>query len=147
VSKGLSLVLERQEGHIRDITSYIDSSLRIGHSKLAEQIRVELQEKASGVFMWVILVVDISNKKHDGGHMHELRQRLRDIPSNLHELFHDILTRDCYYKNELLLCIQWLLFARQPLKPEELYFAILSGIKPQDLLRWDSEVFSLMSQI
>ena len=57
-------------------TSYIDSSLRIGHSKLAEQIRVELQEKASGVFMWVVLVVDISNKKHDGGHMHELRQRL-----------------------------------------------------------------------
>jgi ankyrin repeat protein len=139
ISKGLSLVLEGQEGHIQDITSYIDSSLRIGHSKLAEQIRIELQEKASGVFMWVVLVVDILNKEHDSGRMHELRQRLQDIPGDLHELFRDILTRDCYHKNELLLCIQWLLFARRPLKPEELYFAILSGIKPQTPSRWDSD--------
>jgi ankyrin repeat protein len=138
IRKGLSLVLEGQEGHIHDITSYIDSELKIGRGRLAEQIRVELQEKASGVFMWVVLVVDILNKEHDGGRIHALRKRLRDIPSDLHELFRDILTRDYHNRNELLLCIQWLLFARQPLKPEELYHAILS-VNPQDLPRWDSD--------
>jgi len=138
IKKGLSLVLEGQEGHIHDITSYIDSELKIGRGRLAEQIRVELQEKASGVFMWVVLVVDILNKEHDGGRIHALRKRLRDIPSDLHELFRDILTRDYHNRNELLLCIQWLLFARQPLKPEELYRAILS-VDPQDLPRWDSD--------
>ena len=132
IRKGLSLVLEGQEGHIHDITSYIDSELKIGRGRLAEQIRVELQEKASGVFMWVVLVVDILNKEHDGGRIHALRKRLRDIPSDLHELFRDILTRDYHNRNELLLCIQWLLFARQPLKPEGLYLAILS-VDPQDL--------------
>ena len=143
IRKGLSLVLEGQEGHIQDITSYIDSELKIGHSKLAEQIRLELQEKASRVFMWVVLVVNILNKEHDDGRIHALRQRLRDILGDLHKLFRDILTRDDCNRNELLLCIQWLLFARQPLKPEELYFAILSGIEPRDLLKWDSDVITI----
>lgn len=139
IKKGLSLVLEGQEGHIQDISSYVDSNLKIGYSRLAEQIRAELQEKAMGVFMWVVLVVEILNKEHDGGRTHALRQRLRDIPGDLHELFRDILTRDYYNKDELLLCIQWLFFARHPLKPEALYFAIFSGIKPQDQSRWDSD--------
>ena len=143
INKGLSLVLEGQEGHIQDITNYINSELKIGHSKLAEQIRVELQEKASGVFMWVVLVVDILNKEHDGGRIHVLRKRLRDIPSDLHKLFRDILTRDHHNRSELLLCIQWLLFARQPLKPEQLYFAILSGIQSEDLSKWDSEEITI----
>ncbi|KAI9862355.1 MAG: hypothetical protein M1813_004831 [Trichoglossum hirsutum] len=45
------LVLEGQEGHNQDITNYLDSELKIGHSKVAKQIRTELQEKASGIFI------------------------------------------------------------------------------------------------
>src|SRR5205823_4241896 len=62
---------------------------------------------------------------------------------DLHELFRDILTRDCHNRNELLLCIQWLLFARQPLKPEQLYFAILSGVEPEVLSRWNSNEITM----
>src|SRR6266536_643415 len=93
--------------------------------------------------MWVVLVVDILNKEHDSGRIHVLRQRLRDIPGDLHELFRDILTRDYHNKNELLLCIQWLLFARQPLKPEQLYFAILSGIESEGVSKWDTDEISI----
>ena len=133
ISKGLDLVLEGQEGHDQDITNYLDSELKIGHGKLAKEIRGKLQSKASGVFMWVVLVVEILNKENDGGRVHVLRQKLRDIPNDLHELFRQILMRDCYNRDELLLCIQWILFAKQPLKPEELYFAILSGVAPEVL--------------
>jgi ankyrin repeat protein len=133
ISKGLDLVLEGQEGHDQDITNYLDSELKIGHGKLAKEIRGELQSKASGVFMWVVLVVEILNKENDGGRVHVLRQKLRDIPNDLHELFRQILMRDSYNRDELLLCIQWILFAKQPLKPEELYFAILSGVAPEVL--------------
>ncbi|KIX05149.1 uncharacterized protein Z518_06021 [Rhinocladiella mackenziei CBS 650.93] len=144
ITKGLSLDLEGQDGHDQDITNYIDSELRIGHSNLAEQIRAELQEKASGVFMWVVLVVDILNKEHDEGRTtRRLQQKLKDIPSDLHELFRDILTRDCRNRDELLLCIQWLLFARRPLKPEELYYGILSGTEPEDLSKWDPDEMSI----
>jgi hypothetical protein len=51
ISKGLSLVLEGQEGHDEDIAYYVNKKLQIGRSKTAEQIRSELQERASGVFM------------------------------------------------------------------------------------------------
>ncbi|KAH1612258.1 hypothetical protein KXW39_009210 [Aspergillus fumigatus] len=114
--------------------------LKIGNSNLAMQIRGELEEKASGVFMWVVLVVGILNKAYDGGRVRALRQLLRSIPGDLHELFRDILTRDSHNRHELLLCIQWLLFAKQPLKPEELYFAILSGIEPGALTERDTDV-------
>lgn len=86
------------------------------------------------------LVVEILNKEHDGGRIHALQQRLRDIPGDLHALFHDILTRDRHYRGELLLCIQWVLFAKQPLRPEQLYFAILSGIEPREVLsKWNPD--------
>lgn len=50
-----------------------------------------------------------------------LQQRLQEISGDLHELFRNILTRDSQKRGELLLCLQWVLFARDPL----LYFAIL----------------------
>ncbi|KAH6950297.1 ankyrin repeat-containing domain protein [Ilyonectria sp. MPI-CAGE-AT-0026] len=121
------LVLDGQQGHSQDITAYIDTRLMIGHSKLANEIRLELQEKASGVFMWVVLVVSILNKEYDSGHMHVLRKRLMDTPGDLHELFRDIMTRDQLHPNELLLCIEWVLYSRRPLNPDELYYAIISG--------------------
>lgn len=101
VRKNLDLVLERQEGHSQDIINYVDSELKIGHSNAAEQIRADLQEKAKGIFMWVFLVVRILNKEYDGGRIHALRRRLREIPSDLHELFRDILTRDTHNRDEL----------------------------------------------
>ncbi|OCL01719.1 hypothetical protein AOQ84DRAFT_426547, partial [Glonium stellatum] len=143
IRKGLYLILEGQEGHNQDITNYLDGELKIGHSKLAEQIRGELQEKASGIFMWVVLVVNLLNKEYDCGRIHALRQRLRDIPSDLHELFRDILTRNSDKRNELLLCIQWVLFARHPLNPEQLYFAILSGIDPNIPLSWNRDELTM----
>jgi hypothetical protein len=106
IGKGLSLVLEEQKGHDQDITAYLNSELKIGHNRVTKQIRTELQKKASGIFLWVILVVRILNKEFDSGRIHELWRRLREIPDGLHELFRDILTRDCYRRDELVLCLQ-----------------------------------------
>jgi ankyrin repeat protein len=139
IRNGLELVLEGQEGHAQDITNYVETELKIGTSKTAQQIRVELQEKASGIFMWVVLVVGILNKESDRGQVHRLRQKLQDIPSDLHKLFRDILTRDPHNRDELVLCIQWILFAKQPLSPEQLYHAILSGTDPDVVAEWDPE--------
>lgn len=138
ISKGLSLDLGEQEGHDQDIVNYVDSKLKVGQGRLAEEIRTNLIEKASGVFMWVVLVVRILKLEYDhGGTPRTLMKRLRDIPGDLHELFRDILTRDRFRKDKLLLCIQWVLFARQPLSPEELYLAILSDDDQDDASYWD----------
>jgi ankyrin repeat protein len=139
IRNGLELVLEGQEGHSQDITNYVETELKIGKSKIAQQIRVELQEKASGIFMWVVLVVGILNKGSDQGKILTLRQKLQEIPSDLHELFRDILTRDSHDRDELVLCIQWVLFAKKPLSPEQLCHAIYAGTNPEAVTEWDPE--------
>jgi ankyrin repeat protein len=134
ISHGVELVLDGLEGHVQDITNYIQSMLKIGTNKRAAAIREKLQEKASGVFMWVVLVVDILNREYDKGKVHSLQQTLDKLPADLNQLFLDIINRDSHGKEELLLCIQWILFARKPLKPGELYYAILSGSNDLDSL-------------
>ncbi|KAI2479975.1 Pfs NB-ARC and Ankyrin domain protein [Pyrenophora tritici-repentis] len=139
IRNGLELVLEGQEGHSQDITNYVETELKIGKSKTAQRVRAELQEKASGIFMWVVLVVGILNKESDRGQVLTLQRKLREIPGDLHELFRDILTRDTHNKEGLVLCIQWILFAKQPLSPEQLYHAILSGVDLEVVAEWDPE--------
>ncbi|KAM0553312.1 hypothetical protein ACHAPJ_007325 [Fusarium lateritium] len=128
ISKGLILIIEGQEGHDQDIVRYIDSNLMIDHGVLAEQIRTEVRTKSSGVFMWVVLVVEILQQEYDHGNIDILRQRLGEIPGNLHKLFHDMLIHDDRNKGQLLLCIQWVIFSEALLEPKEVYFAILSGL-------------------
>ncbi|CAN9384256.1 unnamed protein product [Alternaria alternata] len=141
IRTGISLVLEGQEGHTEDINNYLESALSIGTSALAQKILGDLQEKSSGVFMWVVLVVDILNREYDGGRLHALEERWKQIPAGLHDLFQDILTRDSNDKEELILCLQWVLFAKQPLQPEQLYLAILAGTEPDALaIQHDQEV-------
>ena len=102
-----------------------------------EDIRAEILNRASGVFLWVVLVVRMLNTAYDHGRIHALRRRLSEMPDELDDLFTDILMRDAESRNESILCLQWLLFAQRPLKREELHFAILSGTEPTALGEWD----------
>jgi hypothetical protein len=143
IRNGLDLDLDGQEGHTQDISNYLDSELKIGRSELANTIRNDVHVKAAGIFMWVVLVVRILNKERDSGRIHAIRRRLQSIPADLHELFTDILTRGEHNRAELITCIQWVLFARHPLKPEQLYFAILSGADPESLGEWNHDEISM----
>ena len=51
--------------------------------------------------------------------------------------------RDGQNVQELLLCIQWILHPKTPLKREEFYFAVLSGQDPQSLNVWDADEVTL----
>lgn len=137
MERGLHLTLEDQDGHSDDITSYLSNKLKAGRGRQEDQIRAEIHEKSSGIFLWVVLVVQILNKEFDRGRIHALRKRLQEIPAGLGDLFKDMLTRDSENATELLLCIQWILFAKRPLRREELYFAIMSEVDPQSLGAWD----------
>jgi ankyrin repeat protein len=143
LSVALSLDLERQEGHDQDIVDYIDSELKIGPALQAERIKTEVRRKASGVFMWVILVIEILNKSYSKGRIRDLERKLQEIPDDLHKLFRSLLTRDSAHKDEMVLCMQWILFAEQPLSPEGLYFAVLSGIEDSELGIWDQDMLTI----
>lgn len=95
---------------------------------MLENFKDSIQNRAQGIFLWAVLVVRILNREHDrGANVIELRRRLSEIPSGLHELFRDILRSGMRDDEHLVHVLQWILYARQPMTPEELYFAVQSG--------------------
>ncbi|PMB72191.1 putative ankyrin repeat protein [Beauveria bassiana] len=137
IQYGLKIKLEAQDGHEEDIAMYIRNKLRIGASKTAEEIKTGMQAKAKGIFMWVVLVVDILKAEYQGGRIFEVRKRLAALPAELSDLFKEILARDQKNIGDLKLCIQWILFAKRPLKLEEYYFAAVSALSPDELGEYD----------
>ncbi|KAK5052009.1 hypothetical protein LTR84_002813 [Exophiala bonariae] len=125
IRRARELILDGRAGHDHDITDYIEGVLDIGTGPLADEVRAEVQEKSGGIFMWVVLVVDLLNVEYNHGQMKALRQRLKDIPEQLSTLFQQILTRHCSNREQVLLCLQWLLFAKEPLRPRQLYCAVV----------------------
>ncbi|KAH0538032.1 hypothetical protein FGG08_005344 [Glutinoglossum americanum] len=137
IQNGIQLDIDRQGGHDNDISTYVQSKFKAPASKQMDDIKAEILSRASGVFLWVVLVVQMLNKAYDHGQIHTLRRRLNEIPDELDELFADILMRDVETRDESILCLQWLLFTQRPLKREELYFAVLSGTEPTALGQWN----------
>jgi hypothetical protein len=143
ISRSVSLILESQEEHGQDITNYIASELHIGDGRYVPNIREQIQQKSSGIFLWIVLVVRILNKQYDRGDITALQKRLSEIPRGLSELFEDILTRECEDVQSLSLCIQWVLFATRPLTREELYFGIIAGSDESTLQPWHEQTISI----
>ncbi|GKT43265.1 uncharacterized protein ColSpa_03446 [Colletotrichum spaethianum] len=146
IRNGLRLTLESQDGHEKDLEEYIRNKLETETKKQTEDLTDQILRKASGVFMWVVLVIDILNKEIQRGRMFAVKSRLEALPAGLSDLFEDILTRDNENMEDLLLSIQWILFSKRPLKSEEYYFALLSGLhSPETLGKWDSEEITVDS--
>jgi hypothetical protein len=143
IDKGIELIMEDQQGHEDDIVKYVNSKLKAGRGKKIDNVKTEILSRASGVFLWVVLVVQMLNKAYDHGQIYALQKRLKEIPDELDDLFADIVTRDSDNKEELALCIQWILYAKRPLKRPELYFALMSDIEPAELAEWDPEEITL----
>lgn len=127
IEKGVRLTLEDQSGHTNDLETYIADRLRIQAPILKDELKTELLRKAEGVFMWVLLVVNILNREAQRGGL-SLRKRLAQMPNDLGDLFRDMLRRDTEDMEQLLLCLRWILFAKRPLSPNEFYHALWSGL-------------------
>ncbi|KAK4443582.1 Inversin [Podospora aff. communis PSN243] len=139
ISKGIELVLEDEVGHKADIDQYIRSKLRLGKNAQARALQSEILEKSFNIFLWVVLVVDILNSEYPGKPIQRMRQRLKEIPPKLADLFEMILTRDGENPELLRLCLSWVLFANRPLSPQEFYFAVQFGIDEECTGSWDQE--------
>ncbi|KAJ0163499.1 putative ankyrin repeat protein [Colletotrichum tanaceti] len=140
IKNGVRLTLEAQAGHAKDLEEYVRTKLENGDedSPQAVDIVKQILQKASGVFMWAVLVVEILNKEYQRGRIFAVQKRLTTMPEKLGDLFKDILTRDNENMDDLRLCIQWILYSRRPLKLKEYYFALASGLETDDPLVWDS---------
>ncbi|KAH6717482.1 hypothetical protein BKA61DRAFT_323396 [Leptodontidium sp. MPI-SDFR-AT-0119] len=133
MQKKLELILEDQREHDQDIVKYVQYKLRVTD----KQIEKEILGKARHIFLWVVLVVEMLNKAYDEGQIAAMQKTLREIPSDLDEVFWSLLQKDPLSKERTILMFQWVLFAIRQLTPEELYFAVLAGTESEALVAWD----------
>ncbi|KAM0718462.1 hypothetical protein Q7P37_005532 [Cladosporium fusiforme] len=118
------LTLDDHVDHELDIASYLDKKLKIRDPPSRRDLIANIRQRASGVFLWVVLVVGILNKEADHGRQHLLQTKLQQIPRQLNDLFDEILGEG--ESNETTVsAIQWVLFSVHPLEPRELYVAIM----------------------
>ncbi|KAH8750349.1 hypothetical protein F5883DRAFT_652403 [Diaporthe sp. PMI_573] len=143
--KGIEITLEDEAGHTDDIEHYIKSKLRLGKAKHADSLRSEIRDKSSGIFLWVVLVLDILKKEYPKSiiSINTIRTRLEQIPPGLDDLFEMILKRDEENLEQLHICLKWVLFATRPLKPQEFYFAVQLSIDKENSSYWDEEDIGL----
>jgi hypothetical protein len=115
---------EAQTSHGEDITTHIKGRLK-GPTRLKSDLTVEIERRASGIFLWVYLVVGILNTDIDGGQVHMIRARLREIPDGLNDLLQAIIARKTHKNNHIIPTLQLIIFTKRLLSPEELYNAII----------------------
>ena len=143
IRRGISLTLEEEDGHAEDLAQYVKSKLTVNDPVLFEDLQSEILSKASGIFLWIVLTVDILNKEDDAGGL-ALRTKLSQIPDKLSGLFKSILMRDQQSPERLLLCILWILCAKRPLTPAEfrhaLWVALVNEQPEQKDCQVDSEL-------
>lgn len=139
---GQQIILEHEVGHNTDLLLYIESKLQIGDSRKARNIKGAIQRKASGIFLWVVLIVRILNEDKARGKVHLLEDHLQSLPKDLHRLFENIVQCDSDNNSGLLLTVQLLFFADRPLRPEEVYFALISNESRGAVQDWDHDELS-----
>jgi ankyrin repeat protein len=133
IHRGILLTLEEESGHGEDLAQYVSSRLRITNPSLLKELQSQILDKAAGIFMWIVLVVEILNNESSHGAL-ALRKKLSEIPAELSELFRSMLARDQQRPESLQLCILWILFAKRPLSPAEFRHALWAGLLEQRLV-------------
>ncbi|KAF3037752.1 hypothetical protein E8E11_003573 [Didymella keratinophila] len=86
-----------------DMTAFVKSTLSSHHLVItllrqfptaAPQLATEIVEKATGVFLWVTLVVRLLIEGlEDGDNLEELQERLRSLPPDLRDLYSRMLSK------------------------------------------------------
>ncbi|KAL1583336.1 hypothetical protein WHR41_08028 [Cladosporium halotolerans] len=131
------MILESQEGHKTDISKY---RLRPMKPKQSAEIQADIEDRASGIFLWVVLVINILKDDIARGQVHQLKVRLRRVPEDLNKLFEQILRRGSQNDKILRLTIFWIMYASRPLSREELYFAVMTSSACNDaVVPWNKD--------
>jgi ankyrin repeat protein len=122
-----TLNLDKQKEHHEDIQNFVKGKLRstgitlLTHAELTEVI----SGRSSGVFLWAALVVQLLNKRMDGGaDRAQLIADLKAVPAGIEDLLKSILTEGSEF---LLPTLLWILFGFEPLSASALYPAIKIG--------------------
>jgi hypothetical protein len=110
-----------------DISTYVQRTLGTSSAdpETKELIEIVLA-KASGVFLWVVLAIELMVKSGDDGDtIAKRREKLQTVPAGLEALFTEILERvSPQERHETYQILKWVSYSRRRLQPIELLFAL-----------------------
>ena len=117
-----------------DIVMYIQKRLESAHINegdltLIDTLKSEILNKAQGTFLWVVLVVqDLLHANIAGATLGELRDIVRRIPPDLSQFYeHQLRSAEGEGRERMLRLFQVVFYARRPLSPTELRYALAFG--------------------
>lgn len=131
-SDGIQICVEDE--NFTDISAYALSELRrqihprdqnLGSDHLNE-LQERISNKASGVFLWVALVIPaIAKQYNEGRSVEEILGGLEKAPSDLKTIYEHILGLvDPKFRRQTLHLMEWICLAERPLSLTELRFAL-----------------------
>ena len=121
--------------HSADIKTFLASELTI-RSPFRSELQTEIEERCSGIFLWVVLVVKLIKRSFDkGATRSQLREILMSLPYELNELFAKI-TKSA--GSDFATAMRWVLCARMSLTPTQLYVATKTGSGRLSAVCWNS---------
>jgi hypothetical protein len=135
------LNLDDHIGHLQDIDTYVRRKTANYNATIPEDIVASIKERASGVFLWVVLVIAELKKNADHGNHHKLRSLLESIPDGVERLL-DRIVGKADPDGRLMASLQWGSFAFRPLTPKEFYTAMMLSLGALKLgsVEWDTRV-------
>lgn len=131
-----------------DIAHYVQKRILTGNTLNQDQLfslRQSIMDKAAGVFIWVVLVVDILQKHiNNGRDFNFLYAALDDTPKQLRELYRNILLEPIeplspFEVRSLIRTMQWILFSARPLSLSEWHhvFAFIDKPSLRSIKHWE----------
>lgn len=116
-----------------DIVAYIQK--RLEPTQIDEDFSVhaalesEIQDKAKGTFLWVVLVVrELLHANDAGAPLRELRNIVQSVPQDLREFYqHQLRCTKGGDRERMLRLLQLVFYAQRPLSPTELRYALAFG--------------------
>jgi hypothetical protein len=133
VNSCLEIIVETFNGP--DIALYIDDALTgsILNKEGWQGLKQLIAEQSRGVFLWVVLVVDLLLKNRDDGmSLRYMKNRVSRVPKDLQDLFKTILDVKKEDLPATIRLFQWVILAQQPLRIREWYH-ILSFVRGEAL--------------
>ncbi|KAL9131558.1 MAG: hypothetical protein Q9175_006735 [Cornicularia normoerica] len=115
----------------RDIATYIYHTIKLPHlqeddSNHLKQFEAQILERANGIFLWVVLVVQkLLDAQDTGATRSELQDIVRKVPSDLSGFYeHQLRSTHTKDRASLLRLLQCVFFSQRPLSPTELRYAL-----------------------
>lgn len=105
-------------------------------------LKNEIFERSSGVFLWVVLAIAMLRKYGRGKSLKWLQQKLGEIPAELDTLFRSLFShQDQGEANRVVLLMQIMLFSIEPLTRNQIHLALAFGETPyESLSAWEDSV-------